>query len=497
MELSTYITDSVLGKKTQVLPTETKNQFEDRSSFIKDFYNVNIHNRKTHSESVSKIALELFKKWEKYKTLNSLEKQKNKKMLYLTCMLHDVGQASYGHALADLANKIIGEFDENLFFDDNSNNLIFLEMYNLRRTLKTLGISYKQNIKEITKLLDIKDENKYYEYLYNLYQQNPEYEKLPKRKINKFKKNLQLENTGLLLDKELFCYLIKRPYALNRKFNIKKGLYPDLHVKYIPDFFKMKQKEIEKSQEINKKQLNITWFMDMSDEIAYIIGDYCNFINLYYNIEKFQESINKNYPDALKLINEINKEIITSCNFTFQKNINKSTDFNLLENKLIRYFLKNIKIKDKVYTNDIKKLFTNKKTINLFEKLRTVNYDIYIKFTEKNLENKFSEKGKMIYKAETFLSSVLNNLKKQETLPNYIINNIYSDLYKELLKYHLENKNIKKVALYYINYLMELNLPDFDRTINEFYNRNPKKLLSTDKKIKEKKKTSLQEDITR
>lgn len=471
--------DEMLSRKTQVMPLHSKRTADNALNEVDYFV---LHNRKTHSEQVANVGQILMEKWPQYQYGMSLEEQQRMdEMLFLTCMLHDIGQASYGHSLSDLMNEVIGEFDPTLFFDDNSNNLIFLEIYNLKRVLKTLNIDYEENIGKINDILMENNETNYYKKIYCLYK-GIDYEEvkdtplLSTRLINKFVKDLKEENSGLLLDKDLLCYLIKRPNALSRELNIKKGLYPHLHTKYIPHFFKMKAKERAANIEASKQQLNVTWFMDMADEIAYITGDFSNFLNLYYNSETFRTSINKFYPEAEKKINEVIDMVLNNCPFPFQKVINKTTDFNMLENKIIYYITSNLHIDEHPKTNKLEELFiTNKDALMMFKAMKEIEYKFYIPFTEANLDKKFNDKKEVFYHAKTFLETMFQNLQKNGTFPNYIIDGIQSDLYKHLIKYNIENGEIKQVAMLYTNYLMELTIPSFDKTLEQFYQRNPKK----------------------
>lgn len=466
--LNNYLTDNRLSLLTQVIPTNNINFDKESLSFDTIF----IHNRKTHSELVSKIGEKLINKWDKFNNLNKNQKEEMKIILYNTCMLHDIGQTSYGHSLADLIDRTIEKYNKNLFFDDNSNNLIFLEIYNLKKILKTLGISYNQNIDIIDKLIDIKDEETYYSLLYNLYYKNEENKNLKKEDLINFKENLENENEDLILDKELFCYLIKRPIVLNRKLNIKKGLYPSLHLKYISKFFELKKKEIKNNLEISKTQLNLTWFMDMADELAYNCGDLSNFLNLYFNKEKFKNFININYPEnEIKKIDNIKKEILKKCNFPFIKNINENTDFKMIENKLVNYFIENIQIdENKIYKENIFDLFKNKETKDFFQNIQYINYKIYIDFVKNNLENEYGNRNKNMIISKNMLNDIFKGIYKSKkiVIPEFLINNIDSSLYKNLINFNIKNNNKNKISLLLINYLTEININQFDKLLQKY-----------------------------
>jgi len=245
----------------------------------------------------------------------------------------------------------------------------------------------------------------YYKRLFSLTTRVP-LKKITNDQIKQFKLDLNEENDGLLLDKNLLCYLIKYPYCLDYDKGIKKGLYPTTHSKYIKHFFDLKIKEQELGLEINKKQLMITWFMDMSDEIAYMTGDFSNFLNLYFNNEDFKKGINEYYPNAEEEIKIAIKMILKECNFPFKKRIDNTSDFNVIENKLIKYFIKNINIDENIKTNDIKDIFSKKEALVLFEQLRIINYDIYINFTEINFNLKFNDKKESVFKTKEFLNKI-------------------------------------------------------------------------------------------
>lgn len=485
--LNSYLTDTKLALSTQVIPNEEISEKEIEDGII-DFHSVSLHNRKTHSELVAKIAEQLLLKWNNFNQLNENKKEELKSFLYKVCMLHDIGQTSYGHTLADLSNEVLGRFDKNLFFDDNSNNLTFLEMYNLKKILKTLGVSYKENIEKINDIIISKQpHDEYFKSLYSMYKNiknNEEINSIPLEKIKNFKKDLELENSDLLLDKKLFCYLIKRPYILNRELGITKGLYPYLHQRYNKFFFDMKKEEQNLGMEINKTQLNLTWFMDMSDEIAYMCGDLTNFLNLYENIDNFKTAIDNNYD--INIIENIKSEVLKKCDFIFLKDIDKNTDFKMIENKLVQHFIKNIDIKSEIYDNKISNLFNNDETAKFFEEIRKVNYGIFINFMRIKDEKELDEEQSNWFKTKKFLEENLTNILINKKLDKKVLNHISSDLYKELITYNLKEKKYENVAKFYINYLMELNIKQFDKTIKFYYNEV--KIEKNENNKKEKKK---------
>jgi len=116
--------------KTQVIA----NVAMDNNNILSKAHESSIHTRASHSEQVSNIALQLLNKLPQYNFLNDKDKVKYSTYLHYTSILHDIGQPSYGHSLSNLTNEIIHEHFPNLYFDDNSNNIVFLEMYNLKRT---------------------------------------------------------------------------------------------------------------------------------------------------------------------------------------------------------------------------------------------------------------------------------------------------------------------------------------------------------------------------
>jgi hypothetical protein len=358
-------------------------------------------------------------------------------------------------------------------------------MYNLKKILKTLGISYEDNIEKINDILMLNSsEENYYKNIYKLYHQIEEDVVITKDDIFLFKKQLEDENMDLLLDKDLLCYLIKRPIVLNRELGITKGLYPYLHERYNKHFFDLKLEERNNGMEINKTQLNVTWFMDMSDEIAYICGDLINFLNMYHNIDNFKEYIDSTYnEDTLRNIENL---IIEKCNFSFLKKIDKNTDFKMIENKLVKHFLENISIKsDTVYDSKIEKLFSNPETFLLFEEIRKINYGVFIDFMKKNVEKEFGQRQSMASRSRMFLTDVLSDIFTKKTMDQKLVENIYSDLYKELIKHNLKEGNEKEVAKLYVNYLMELNIKQYDKSLKLYY-EEVKKDIKKDKKLKNK-----------
>jgi hypothetical protein len=198
-------------------------------------------------------------------------------------------------------------------------------------------------------------------------------------------------------------------------------------------------------------------------------GDLSNFLNLYYNLDNFRSYIKQEYPEKYKIINELNKDILEKCNFPFLKRIDKNCDFQMIENKLVKYFINNIDIKDKIYGNEINELFTNNETIELFKKMQTINYDIYIKFIKLNEKKEFGQRKNIIQKTEIFLNDVYQKIEKEGKIPRIVKNNIYSDLYKNLINYSISTKNSKKVMLYFTNYLTELNIQQYDILINKYF----------------------------